>query len=65
MGFFLDNQRALLMSQQLSAFRESMLLVVKYQQELKRHGKELTEENGSLALAMFRKVLDEVARITQ
>lgn len=53
------------MSQQLAAYRESITLVVKYQQELRRRGKELTEENGSLILGLLRRVLDEINRLTQ
>lgn len=65
MGFFLDNQRILLISQQLAAYRESISLVIRYQHELRRRGKELTEENGSLTLGLLRKVLEEILRLTQ
>lgn len=41
-GWFLDSQRTLLVSQQLAAYRESILLVVKYQQELRKKGSQLT-----------------------
>lgn len=39
--------------------------MVRYQQELRRRGKDLTEENGSLTLGLLRRVLEEILRLTQ
>jgi hypothetical protein len=58
MGFFLESQRFMLVSQQLAAQRECMVAVNKYQQELRRKGLDLTEDNCSLTLSLFKKILE-------
>ena len=42
-----------------------MLLVGKYQQELKKKGLQLSEENASFTLGLLKRIIDEVNRLTQ
>lgn len=42
-----------------------MLLVGKYQLEMKKKGQDINEQNASLTLGLFRKALEEVNKLTQ
>ena len=58
LGFILDGRRALLTTHLLPGYRESLVLVGRWGQELRRKGEELTEANGGLVLGLLKRVVD-------
>lgn len=42
-----------------------MLLIAKYQLELKKKGTDIKDQNCSITLGMFKKILEELNRMTQ
>jgi hypothetical protein len=65
MGYLLDSRNSLLGSQQLAAYRESLLLMGRCQVELKKKGQEFSEQVGGLAVGIFSKVLESLCKITE
>lgn len=65
MGQLLDSRNSLLGSQQLSGYRESLLLMGRCQAELKKKGQEFSEQVGGLALGLFSRVLESLCKITE
>lgn len=65
LAFFLEGKKALLSIQQLQGYRESMALFGRYQQQLRKKGLELNEENASFTLGMLRRIVEDVNRLTQ
>lgn len=64
-AFIYDSRKSFSTTQLLTVYRESMLLLGKYQLEMKKKGQEINEHNASVSLSLFRKILEEVNKLTQ
>ncbi len=61
----LEMNRGVLVSQKLAAYRECTILISKYNQQWKKQGDSMNENNSALVMNMYKNVSEELNKLTK